>query len=178
MAPGSGALPGAVLISSDLKRKAGLGSAKRLDPAAYAPERQEAVYESMFDRAEAILGAGHSVILDATFLDPNMRTRAEAVAAQAYVPFLGVWFDAAADILEGRLKCRTGDASDADVTVLKTQLSADTGKNSWRRIDASITPPAIRNTVCDALVLALGRTDGGSIRREAMVGDTTEFVQH
>jgi aminoglycoside phosphotransferase family enzyme/predicted kinase len=137
LAPRIGALPGAVLLSSDLERKAGRDAQARLAPEAYAVERRAAVYEAMFDRAETLLTAGHSVTIDATFTDPRLRVAAEAVARRVGAPFQGVWLDAPAHVLETRLRRRSGDASDADVAVLRQQLAAELGPLTWPRVDAS-----------------------------------------
>lgn len=137
LAPVIGALPGAVLLSSDLERKAGIAQGTKLDPASYARDRREEVYRSLFARAATIIAAGHSVVLDATFVDPELRAMARDLAARASVPFHGLWLDAPRPVLEARLLGRTGDASDADPGVLARQLAADRGDVTWRHIDAA-----------------------------------------
>jgi hypothetical protein len=143
LAPMVGALPGAVLLSSDEERKAGLPAWEKLAPAAYAAERREAVYRHMFDRAATVLAAGHSVVIDATFLDPRLRVAAEEVVRQVGVPFLGLWLDAPVPVLEARLRSRRGDASDADVEVLRHQLATGAGDLAWHRLNAGGTPDAV-----------------------------------
>ncbi|MBS0123114.1 AAA family ATPase [Thetidibacter halocola] len=140
LAPGLGALPGAALLSSDLERKAGLPAGTTLDPEAYAAERREAVYHDLFARTATLLAAGHSVVLDATFVDPQLRAAAEAVATRANLPFHGLWLEAPEPVLEARLRSRQGDASDADVDVLRKQLSAERGEMTWAVVDASGDP--------------------------------------
>jgi aminoglycoside phosphotransferase family enzyme/predicted kinase len=140
LAPGMGALPGAALLSSDLERKAGLPAGTRLDPRAYSEACREEVYRRLFARAATMLAAGHSVILDATFVDPRPRAAAEEVAARANLPFQGLWLDAPGHILEQRLQSRQGDASDADIAVLRRQLAAEPGEITWLHIDASGDP--------------------------------------
>jgi hypothetical protein len=143
LAPMVGALPGAVLLSSDVERKAGLPAWEKLAPAAYAAERREAVYRHMFNRAATVLAAGHSVLIDATFLDPRLRVAAEEAARQAGVPFLGLWLDAPVPVLEARLRSRRGNASDADAEVLRRQLVTGTGDLAWHRLDAGGAPDAV-----------------------------------
>ena len=140
LAPTLGALPGAALLSSDLERKAGLAAGTRLDPGAYAVDRREDVYRDLFARAATMLAAGHSVVLDATFVDPRLRAAAEDVAAGANLPFHGLWLEAPEHVLEARLQSRQGDASDADIDVLKSQLVAKRGEIAWLHIDASGDP--------------------------------------
>ncbi|MGR3322590.1 MAG: bifunctional aminoglycoside phosphotransferase/ATP-binding protein [Pseudooceanicola sp.] len=147
-----GPLPGAVLLSSDLERKAGLPAGTRLDRAAYAEGRREEVYRALFARAETMLLAGHSVVLDATFVDRRLRALAEEVATRARVSFQGLWLSAPAPVLQGRLRSRKGDASDADTAVLARQMAADRGEMNWTEIDVSGNP----RSVCDAARAVLG----------------------
>jgi hypothetical protein len=84
-----------------------------------------------------MLLAGRAVLLDATFIDAGLRGRAEQLAKDCGVPFLGAWLEAPAEVLEARVAARTGDASDATVAVLHEQLARDTGEISWDRIDAT-----------------------------------------
>ena len=137
LAPLLGAAPGAVLLSSDVVRKAGRADAGRLDAQAYTPQARGAVYERMCDRAAALLAAGQSVLLDATFLDPTRREAAARVAAAAGVPLDGLWLTAPQGVLERRVSDRRGDASDADLAVLRRQLAAAPAPpNDWHRLEA------------------------------------------
>jgi aminoglycoside phosphotransferase family enzyme/predicted kinase len=137
-APGLGASPGAVVLRSDevRKRLAGLPPTDRAGPQAYTAEFDGAVFDAMFDAAGRMLRAGRAVVLDATFLRPELRARAETLAAEAGVPFDGLWLDAPAGTLAARLAVRRGDASDADATVLAAQLARDEGPMTWTRLDA------------------------------------------
>ena len=151
LAAGCGALPGAVTLASDLERKAGLDSEKHLAPESYSAERRGAVYRAMLARAKTLLAAGHSVILDATFLDPARRVAADEAAARAGVPFCGFWLTAPREVLEHRLRGRKGDASDAGVAVLASQLAADAGAVDWVWLDVSGTPEMVRAEALGAL---------------------------
>ncbi len=137
LAPSIDPLPGAVMVSSDLERKAGLPKEIHLPETAYSEGRRGAVYEAMLQRAEAILGAGHSVLLDATFIDDTSRDETARTASRVGVPFQGLWLDAPEDVLEARLRARRDGASDADVSVLRKQLQATCGRLEWLHIDAS-----------------------------------------
>src|SRR5208282_3985772 len=85
--------------------------------------------------------AGASVIMDATFIDPQDRAAASQVAQNQNVSFTGIWLEAPREVMMARLDERHGDASDADRAVLEQQLLADPGAMAWRRID-SAGPPA------------------------------------
>jgi predicted kinase len=77
----------------------------------------------MRQEASAVLAAGRAVILDATFMDADQRALVETLAADAGVRFAGVWLQSDPDLLRQRVAARTGDASDADLSVLEAQLA-------------------------------------------------------
>jgi aminoglycoside phosphotransferase family enzyme/predicted kinase len=135
IAPTLGGPPGAVVVRSDEIRKRLWGRAPtdRLPPEAYSAEASTRVYEALFEAVQDVLGAGMSVVADAAFLEPGRRSRIEAVAGRAGVPFEGVWLDAPEVAMRQRLAARRGDASDADTSVLAGQLERDVGEISWRR---------------------------------------------
>jgi aminoglycoside phosphotransferase family enzyme/predicted kinase len=141
IAPSLGAAPGAVVLRSDAIRKrwAGLSPTEPAPPAAYTADADAAVFEALFATAETLLRAGRAVVLDATFLRPELRERAESVARSAGAPFHGIWLDAPAVVLEARVAARRGDASDADLAVLRSQLARDPGPMRWAVIDAAQT---------------------------------------
>jgi aminoglycoside phosphotransferase family enzyme/predicted kinase len=124
IAPNFGATPGALLLRSDGERKrlAGVSPTERLDEHHYQPEATAQVYAAMRARAARALAAGQSVVLDATFRDPQERAAVADLAATAGVPWLGLWLTADADTLLTRVTARRADLSDADVDVLHAQL--------------------------------------------------------
>ena len=138
VAPGLGASPGAVILRTDevRKRLANVPPTQPLPRHAYAPEFYARTYDVLFDNARAALRAGRAVMLDATFIDPGLRTRAEVLAAECGVPFRPAWLDAPAEVLEARVAGRTGDASDATVEVLREQL-ARLEPVAWEKVDAT-----------------------------------------
>ncbi|PVM87111.1 AAA family ATPase [Caulobacter radicis] len=136
-APGLGAAPGAVVLRTDEIRKRlwNVPSLQRLPKEAYTAEVSDKVYDELFRDAELVLKAGRSVVVDAVFIKPEQRARAEALATKLDVAFQGVWLEAPADVLRARVAARVNDASDADVAVLESQLTRDTGDIDWRRVD-------------------------------------------
>lgn len=136
IAPRLGAPPGAVVLRSDevRKRLAGVEPGKRLPPSSYTPEASAQVYAVLVEEGRAVLQAGSCLVLDAAFLRPEERGRAEALAAEMAVPFTGCWMEADEAVLRERLRTRTGDASDADEAVLERQMAADVGEVGWRRV--------------------------------------------
>ncbi|MBI1200329.1 MAG: AAA family ATPase [Phenylobacterium sp.] len=139
MAPGLGASPGAVILRTDevRKRLAGVAPTETLPAEAYAPEAQARAYDEMFANAADLLRAGASVVLDATFIDAGLRTRAAALADDCGVAFRPAWLEAPVELLAARVAGRSGDASDATVDVLREQASRLGGEIGWTKVDAA-----------------------------------------
>ncbi len=140
IAPALGASPGAVVLRTDevRKRLAGAGPVDRLPPEIYTAEFYARVYDTAFAAARALIKAGRTVVLDATFTEPALRARAEALAAELDVPFYGVWLEAPADVLEARVGARVGDPSDATLEVLHDQIAGcNASAVTWARVDAA-----------------------------------------
>ena len=78
-----GPAPGAVILRSDVIRKAlfGRSPTDRLPPEAYAPDVSARVFATIAERAATCLAAGHSVIADAVYGHPAQRAAIAAVAA-------------------------------------------------------------------------------------------------
>jgi predicted kinase len=111
----------AELIRSDVLRPGVLVTDGR-----YSEESVSAVYASMLERAGELLALGRSVVLDATWLDPRRRARAETVAADAHAELVEVSCTAPREELVRRIteRARTGsDPSEATVDVLDAQLA-------------------------------------------------------
>ncbi|WP_019015333.1 AAA family ATPase [Elioraea tepidiphila] len=139
LAPALGAAPGALILRTDeiRKRLAGLAPEERLPQDAYTRAATEAVYAALEEAAATALAGGHAAIADAVFLDPAERARIAAIATAAGVAFRGLWLDAPLAVLEARLMARQGDASDADVAVLRQAAARDPGPIAWARLDAA-----------------------------------------
>ena len=137
IAPALGASPGAVILRTDeiRKRLMNIPPTQTMPPEAYSPEFYARTYDTMIDNARALLKAGRAVVLDATFIDPGLRARAEALAAECGTPFRGAWLDAPIEILEARVAGRKGDASDATVAVLHDQAARLTEPVGWPKVD-------------------------------------------
>ena len=161
LAPSIGAVPGAVVLRSDeiRKRLFGVQPLQRLGPEGYAPDVSGRVYVTVADRARLVVRSGHSAIVDAVHARPADRQAIERVAAAASVQFIGVWLDAPEEVLIERANRRHLDPSDADETVIRTQLAQDLGVIDWHRIDASLPADAVLRNV-KALV------DGRDFREE------------
>ena len=104
-------------LSSDFARKrlAGLpptaATASALDAGLYDAATSARTYETLLREAEATLGRGHSVILDATFTAPAQRDAIVALAARLAVSLDFLLCEAAEGVVRERLRARAADAS-------------------------------------------------------------------
>ncbi|WP_233805290.1 bifunctional aminoglycoside phosphotransferase/ATP-binding protein [Paraburkholderia sp. HP33-1] len=123
-------LCGAVRVSSDAERK-------RLRPAPdaqtalgaehYTQGARHAIYEHLLQLACGVLQSGHSVIVDATFLEFRHRGTFFALAERLGVPARILDFRAERAVLEQRIEARRKgprDLSDADTATLTRQLAS------------------------------------------------------
>ncbi len=135
LAPEIGRTPGAVVVRTDVERKrqAGVALDERMPAGSYSPEASARIYAACLARAERVLRAGHSVVLDAVFARPEERAAAEALARTVGVPFQGIWLDVPKDVAQQRVTDRKGDASDATATVVERQFAYDVGHIDWER---------------------------------------------
>jgi predicted kinase len=110
---------------------------ERLPPEAYAMSITQAVYLRLLSRAVDALAQGRAVIVDAVYSAPDERAAIEKLAHDAGMPFLGLWLEAAPDVLRSRVLNRTKGPSDANIDVLEAQLRRGTGEIGWARLDSS-----------------------------------------
>lgn len=139
LAPKIGAVPGAVLLRSDTERKAmqGVDTQTPLAAFAYTPRARAIIYDRIIQRAKTILATGHSVFIDATFLDPDDRQTATNITADTGIVVHRFWLEAPLDTLIDRVKARRGDASDADADLVRAQFSSATPPHDWTSISAT-----------------------------------------
>jgi aminoglycoside phosphotransferase family enzyme/predicted kinase len=144
LAPTLGPPPGARWLRSDVVRKLLFGSdpETRLPSEAYTAAVTERVYRDLCAGATAALRAGYAAIIDAVALRADERRAFAVIAAEAGVPFTGLWLDAPADLLLARVAARRDDASDASPEIVARQLAEDPGPLDWHRIDAGAGPEA------------------------------------
>lgn len=142
LAPDLAPPPGALVLRSDVERKAHYGMAEheRLPVEAYRPEISEAIYRTLTDKAARVARAGHSVIVDAVFARPQERAAIEAAATTAQAVFRGLFLVANLPTRLDRVGSRGPDASDADARVARMQDEFDIGTITWTVVDASGSP--------------------------------------
>jgi hypothetical protein len=153
LAPALPPAPGAVLLRSDVERKALFGKTETepLPASAYAPDVTRRVYAALADKARRVTAAGHTAIVDAVFAQPDERAQIAAAARASRARFRGVFLTADVDVRVARIAARTRDASDADATVAREQESYDIGPIDWTKVDVSgeldATLAAVRQAV-------------------------------
>ena len=150
LAPGIGPSPGAIHLRSDLERKTlfGVDPLSRLPASAYSGSVGARVYARLLDRADRILKAGHSVVLDAVFLHADERRGVDRLARRNGLDPVGIWLQADEEVLVSRVTQRRGDASDADAAVVQKQIEDAGAPPEWSRIEAG---GALSDTVDRAL---------------------------
>ena len=137
LAPGFGCAPGAVILRSDeiRKRMFGVAPEQPLPKPAYVGPASRDVMAALAEGVGAAVAAGHAVIADATFMDRDHRSAVQTAAGTA--SFRGVWLEAPLAVLQTRVSQRSGDASDADLAVLRRAALADPGPGDWLALDAT-----------------------------------------
>mgnify|MGYP001267544830 CR=1 FL=1 len=119
------------VVSTDETRKNLLGIDPRerhydaFDHGVYAPSITERTYAAMIDRAEALLLAGQSVILDGCFTKRAQRARAVALANRMQVPLLVLDCRCSEELIRERLERRAAKSkgvSDGRWEIYQKQL--------------------------------------------------------
>jgi len=152
-------LPGAMLLRSDVERKLlfGANETERLPAQGYGAEVNAKVYRALGAKAERVIGAGHSVIVDAVFARQSERAEIEQIANSRRVTFRGLFLTADLETRIARVGSRTGDVSDADANIARQQEAYDLGALTWAQVDAGGTPDETLRHALSALASGCNR---------------------
>lgn len=150
---------GTVVLRSDVVRKelAGIAPDTRATSAVgtglYSADRTDATYAALLQRAEGLLGLGHSVVLDATWASAALRHRAAAVAHATHSELVAVECRCPADLADARIAKRaatTHDPSDATAAVRRAMATTfdawpdAIGIDTSSEVDLSALPDGVR----------------------------------
>lgn len=119
----------AICVRSDIERKRLSKEAVNAaaPPDLYGPDRTNKTYARLLDIAAAALRSGHSVILDATFLQRSHRSEARRLAVSTGAKFRLLDLNASPALLKERVHNRQtegNDPSDADDRVIALQMKS------------------------------------------------------
>ncbi|MCA9220558.1 MAG: AAA family ATPase [Planctomycetales bacterium] len=123
---------GFVWLQTDAIRREMFGVSEtppQLNKGHYTTDKRQAVYNRMFDRADALLADGLSVILDGSFVSGEHRQAAAELARRRDVDLRFLWCDCPEPVASSRIQSRMaegGSASEATSAVHHFhQASAD-----------------------------------------------------
>jgi uncharacterized protein len=111
-------------IRSDAVRKhlAGISLMERGTDEIYTPEMTEKTYARLLDLGILLASQGFTVILDAKYDKVQMRSSAISQAEKHQIPLTIISCTAPLEVLQERLKNRTGDIADATADLLTSQV--------------------------------------------------------
>lgn len=137
-------------LNSDVIRKelAGLPATRQhpgtYDEGLYAPATTERAYATMLARAETALRRGESVVLDASWHDPELRARAAGLAREVNAVLIEIEAVASDEVAAARLHNRRVGPSDADIGV-RVSMAAQFA--AWPRSTRVVTDDPSYDTV-------------------------------
>ncbi|MFJ1973856.1 AAA family ATPase [Streptomyces sp. NPDC087903] len=153
----SGALAdrlGVTLLSSDRVRKELAGIPAEQSAAAgygeglYTPEWTARTYATLLDRAAALLSAGESVVLDATWSDAGQRKAARSVAERTSADLVALHCHVPDDVTTARLRARASGPSDADLGIATAMAAREL---AWPEAVPVDTTGPLESVVAQAL---------------------------
>ncbi|MFJ3981930.1 bifunctional aminoglycoside phosphotransferase/ATP-binding protein [Streptomyces fungicidicus] len=127
---------GVTLLSSDRLRKELAGIPAEQSAAApygeglYTPEWTDRTYTELLDRAAALLSAGESVVLDATWSDPGLREAALRTAERTRADLVALHCRVPGEVSRARLASRAEGASESDADAAVAAAMA-VGEPPW-----------------------------------------------
>ena len=103
----------------------------------YTPDDVATVYEVTLRRAGAFLGKGHSVILDATWRDLQMRAHAQRLATETHSVLVELMCAATVDTAARRIRTRRPGNSDVTPEIAVALATQSDRWDDACRVDTS-----------------------------------------
>ncbi|NEW55055.1 AAA family ATPase [Nocardia cyriacigeorgica] len=146
---------GAVLLSSDVVRQE-MAAAGELSGASglygqgrYSPASKGRVYAELLSRARSRLEAGESVVLDASWIDPEHRRHASALANATAAELVQIRCCCPVEVAERRIRNRSSSMmSEATVEIAAAMASDDV---TWPQARTAPTDQLLEATVAKVL---------------------------
>jgi len=113
------------------------GDASVLNQGLYRPDNVAMVYEVALRRARSLLGNGHSVILDGTWRDRQMRAQAHRVASETHSAMVELMCSATVGTAAGRISTRRPGNSEVTPEIAAAMAAQHAGWDTAHRIDTS-----------------------------------------
>jgi aminoglycoside phosphotransferase family enzyme/predicted kinase len=151
---------GAAVLRSDVIRKQLAGWDSRTPAPApfgqglYRPEMTEATYGELVKQARTVLGAGQSVVADASWLDPAWREAARGLAAEVSADLAEVRCDLPIEMIVKRVDARAAagdDLSDATADLVKRLAASQQPWPSALTVDTTPPPALVAGNVLRTL---------------------------
>lgn len=111
--------------------------ARRFGLRLYSRANVVAVYQEALRKARLLLGSGHSVILDGTWGDPQMRACARRLAADTHSAIVEFRCSATVDVMADRIVARAGGNSDATAEIAAALAARQADWDTGHRIDTA-----------------------------------------
>ncbi|WP_245663292.1 AAA family ATPase [Nocardia inohanensis] len=147
---------GATVISSDAVRAELRASGEITGPAgnygagAYTAAARALVYERMLRRARPLLEHGHSVVLDASWLDPDERRRATALAEHTASDLIMMRCACPQPLAAARIGTRTAGNSEATPAIAGTMAASVPAWDDAALLDTTAPPAETMASALDA----------------------------
>ena len=153
---------GATLLSTDRLRKEIVGLAPEQSARAaygtgiYTPEQRNLTYEVLLGRTEALLAAGESVVLDASWTSAAHRDGAAEVARRTTSDLVALRCQVPNELATERLANRGPGPSDADTDVARAMAAH---ADPWPQATSLATTAPLSSVVRTALAAVLPQAD-------------------
>lgn len=138
---------GLIHLRTDVFRKhlAGVALGEKLPEEKYSKEFTKTVYESVYAEARRLLSLGFGVVIDGVHGSDRTQRLAHNLVAQFPRAAYLLWCEAPKNTVAERLQQRSGDASDADLSIYEKQVMSgwEVSSSSWTKIATNVSRGAL-----------------------------------